>query len=175
MKSHESDKPVGKPVKHTKPYKWTDIKTQQAIFADRSAGLTVRQIAEKYGVHANTVSSICKKFAKEDPRTELAQGLLSGCRDRLEVKAVKAVESGLDCSDNPYKAGNLGVSVLKGLGVFNDESFNVHINQLFNSVPPEWRERYLVTNSPEVTEETRALIASPIVTIDPEEVKGGGE
>src|SRR5262249_35240318 len=174
MKGQKSDKPIGKPVKHTKPYKWTDIKTQQAIFADRSAGLTVRQLAEKYGVHANTVSSICKKFAKEDPRTELAQGLLSGCRDRLEVKAVKAVESGLDCGDNPYKAGNLGVSVLKGLGVFNDESVNVHINQLFNSVPPEWRERYLVTNSPEENEETRA-IASPIVTIDSEEVKGGCE
>jgi len=127
-------------------YRWTDPKTQQAIFADRSAGLTVRQVAEKYGVHPNTVVSICKKFAKEDPRTELAQGLLSGCRDRLEVKAVKAVESGLDCTDSPYKAGNLGVSVLKGLGVFNDESVNVHVNQMFNSVPPEFRSRYIVSS-----------------------------
>jgi len=38
-----------------------------------------------------TVSRIVGKFAKENPRTELAQGLHSGCRDRLEVKAVKAV------------------------------------------------------------------------------------
>src|SRR5215831_1366682 len=109
MKGQKSDKPIGKPVKHIKPYKWTDFKTQQAIFADRSAGLTVRQVGEKYGVHPNTVVSICKKFAREDPRTELAQGLLSGSRDRLEVKAVSAVENGLDCRQDPYKAGNLGV------------------------------------------------------------------
>jgi len=56
------------------------------------------------------------------------------------------LESGLDCTDNPYKAGNLGVSVLKGLGVFNDDGVHVHVNQLFDSIPPEWRERYLVTN-----------------------------
>src|SRR5215831_15925975 len=146
MKGQKSDKPIGKPVKHIKPYKWTDFKTQQSIFADRSADLTVRQVAEKYGVHPNTVVSICKKFAKEDPRTELAQGLLSGCRDRLEVKAVKAVESGLDCTENPYRRGSLGVSVLKGLGVFNDDSVHVHMNQLINACPPEWREEFgLVT------------------------------
>ena len=131
----------------TPKYRWTDPKTRQSIFADRSAGLTVRQVAEKYGVHFNTVVSICKKFAEEDPRTELAQGLLSGCRDRLEVKAVRALEDGLDCTDNPYKRGNLGVSTLRGLGVFNDESLHVHVNQLINACPPEWRERYgLVTN-----------------------------
>src|SRR5262245_25487225 len=135
----------GEPMKKPK-YRWTDPKTQQAIFADRSAGLTVRQLAEKYGVHANTVSSICKKFAKEDPRTELAQGLLSGCRDRLESKAVRALEDGLDCTDNPYKRGNLGATTLKGLGVFNDDGVHVHMNQLINSVPEEWRDRYLVSS-----------------------------
>jgi len=130
----------------TPKYRWTDPKTRQAIFADRSAGLTVRQVAEKYGVHPNIVVSVCKKFAKEDPRTELAQGLLSGCRDRLEVKAVLAVENGLDCTENPYRRGNLGVSVLKGLGVFNDDGVHVHMNQLINSVPAEWRDRYIVSS-----------------------------
>ena len=74
------------------------------------------------------------------------QGRVSGRRDRLEVKAVRAVEDGLDCEDNPYKRGNLGATVLKGLGVFNDESVHLHINQLINSVPEEWRDRYLVSS-----------------------------
>ena len=141
-------------MKPHKPYTWTDPKTCQAIFADRSAGLTLQQLADKYNVHPNTVSRIVRKFAKENPQTELAQGLLSGCRDRLEVKAVRAVENGLDCGDNPYKAGNLGVSVLKGLGVFNDDSVHVHVNQLFDSIPPEWRERYLVTNDSATDDES---------------------
>src|SRR5215831_7754486 len=136
----------------TSKYRWTDFKTQQSIFADRSAGLTVRQVAEKYGVHPNTVVSICKKFAKEDPRTELAQGLLSGCRESLAVKAVAALESGLDCTDNPYKRGNLGATTLKGLGVFNDDGVHVHMNQLINSVPAEWRDQYIVS-SEDLTEE----------------------
>src|SRR5262249_27829914 len=134
-------------MKPLKPYTWTDPKTCQGIFADRSAGLTVQQLADKYNVHPNTVSRILRKFAKENPRTELAQGLLSGCRDRLESKAVRAVEDGLDCAENPYRRGNLGVSVLKGLDVFNDESIHVHMNQLINACPPEWREEFgLVTN-----------------------------
>jgi len=122
-------------VKPLKPYTWTDPKTCQAIFADRSAGLTLQQLADKYNVHPNTVSRIVRKFAKENPQTELAQGLLAGCRDRLEVKAVRAVEDGLDCTENPYRRGNLGVSVLKGLGVFNDDSVHVQYESAHQCLP----------------------------------------
>ncbi len=86
-----------------------------------------------------------------------AQGLLAGCRDRLEVKALKAVENGLDCTDNAYKAGNLGVSVLKGLGVFNDDSVHVHVNQLINSTPEEWRSRYFVSADSAIDDESESV------------------
>jgi hypothetical protein len=47
---------------------------------------------------------------------------------------------------------------------------NIHINQLFNSIPPEFRSRYLISNTEEA-EETRALLVSPTV-VESEEVKG---
>src|SRR5262245_12950393 len=128
-----------------KPYKWTDDRTKVSIIADRAAGLTVREIA-KYDMHANTVSRVCRQFAKDDPRTEYAQGILSGYRERLKSGAVKAVESGLDHPDDPYKRGNLGVQVLKGLGEFEQEKTSVHIANLMASVPEQWRSRYVVND-----------------------------
>ena len=47
---------------------------------------------------------------------------------------------------------------------------NIHINQLFNSIPPEFRSRYLISNTEEA-EETKALLVSPTVTVESEEVK----
>jgi hypothetical protein len=99
-----------------KTYKWTDVHTQKAVLADRVAGLTVAEIGEKYGIHQNTVSRICNKFIKEHPESELAKGIVDGWRDRMAVKAVQAVEGALDDDTDSYKAGNLGATVLRGLG-----------------------------------------------------------
>jgi len=50
------------------------------------------------------------------------------------------------------------------------DAADIHINQLFNSIPPEFRSRYLISNTEEA-EETKALLVSPTVTVESEEVK----
>jgi hypothetical protein len=56
------------------------------------------------------MSGIIKRVAKEYPETEYAQGALDNWKERLEAKAIVAVEEGLECTKAPYMRGNLGVS-----------------------------------------------------------------
>jgi hypothetical protein len=61
----------------------------------------------------------------------------------MKILAVKAVRRGLsDTSDN-HKAGNLGVSALRGLGEFEQAGNTVNVAAIINSIPPGMRERYL--------------------------------
>ena len=99
-------------------YKWTNPRTQTAIVSDKAAGLTVRQIAAKYDVSLNTVSRVVRRFKDAEPRTELANGVAEGYRERLKSKAIVAIESGLDYDADPYKRAHLGVKVLEGTGEF---------------------------------------------------------
>src|SRR5262245_51487973 len=71
--------------------------------------------------------------------------ILVDWRDRLTKKSIRALDRGLEDQTDNYKAGGLGRDVLKGLGEFTGDSVNVQFQALLNSVPPEWRDRYMVT------------------------------
>ncbi len=116
------------------------VKTKQAICADAVAGLRVKEIAERHHVHRVTVSKVLARFRREVPNNILADPE-GDFKTRLKTKAIVAVESGLDDLTDSYKRGNLGVSVLKGVGVFQDEQPRGVYIQL-GTVPSQWAERY---------------------------------
>jgi len=89
---------------------------QMALVAAVAAGMSQAQAAKEFGVHRNTVSNLCGTVRKVDKD---ANPLREGFKPRLIQKAVKALEAGLDCPDDPYKRANAGVKTLEGLGVFS--------------------------------------------------------
>jgi hypothetical protein len=130
------------------------VATKKAVFALRLQGLSNAEIGERVNLHPVTVSRIftgLKKLEaagvvpKEQIKPPNDTEVLRGWKERLTVKSVKAIDRGLDDQSDNYKAGGLGHSVLKGLGEFDGDSVNVHINQLINSVPDEFKSRYLVS------------------------------
>jgi hypothetical protein len=130
------------------------IETKKAAFALRLQRFTNSQIGERLNLHPVTVSRIFTALKKLEaagvvPKEQIKPPndteVLRGWKERLTVKSVKAIDRGLDDQSDNYKAGGLGHSVLKGLGEFDGDSVNVHINQMINSVPEEFKSRYLVS------------------------------
>ncbi len=73
-------------------------------------------------------------------------------KEDLRMRALDATKAGLQSAEelgdhaamyDPYKRGNLGMGVLKGLGVLAPDGATVVVNNLINAVPPEWNERYV--------------------------------
>src|SRR5262249_22669217 len=125
-------------------HSWTNPKTQMAIIADRSAGMSCTAIAEKYGVDKATVSRVCKKFRQEVPQAEMSIDL-ENWKQQLREKAIAAIDRALDAVFDPYKQGSIAVQVLKGLGDFAPENA-VQVNHFdINNIPLELRDRYLST------------------------------
>ena len=87
---------------------------KRAMVADKALGMTNKEIAEKYGAHRNTVSRVCKEVRETVPNSALSVGW----QEEMAERAKKAVNKGLDCPDDAYKAGSLGATTLKGLGEF---------------------------------------------------------
>src|SRR5215813_6861376 len=108
-------------MKKRRKHSWTNPKTQMAIIADRSAGMSCTAIAEKYGVDKATVSRVCKKFRQEVPRAEMSIDL-ENWKQRLREKAIAGLDDALDADFDPYKRGSIAVQVLKGLGDFAAEN-----------------------------------------------------
>ena len=105
---------------------------RQAIIASVASGRSQISVAKDFGVHRNTVHALCvtvKPFVKRpDPSVSTAW------RDRMRSKAVVAVEAGLDCPDDAYKRGGLGVQALKGLGDFAPEQA-INVSAAWVQVP----------------------------------------
>ena len=74
-------------MKKRRKHSWTNPKTQMAIIADRSAGMSCTAIAEKYGVDKATVSRVCKKFRQDVPQAEMSIDL-ENWKQRLREKAI---------------------------------------------------------------------------------------
>jgi hypothetical protein len=120
-----------------KQHTWTDDITKQAIVADRIAGVPTQDVARKYNVHINTVCRLVREFKAKAPQTEWAQSF-EGWRDRMADKAVTAVEDALEHRGDVYKAGNLGATVLKGLGHLAPDNVN-QVAILLRDMPPEMK------------------------------------
>jgi DNA-binding CsgD family transcriptional regulator len=113
----------------------------------KSQGHKIKDIAAHFGIGARGVShhiAALKRKAgyKDAAHTEKLE--LPNPKQIVQKKAYQAVEAGLDCVDDPYKRGNLGVRVLQGTGEFQPDGGGVNVLTLINTMPPEYRERYLV-------------------------------
>src|SRR5262245_22151954 len=120
------------------------VATKKAVFALRLQGLSNAQIGERLNLHPVTVCRIFTSVKKleaagvvshepKEPPSDTE--VLRNWRDRLTRKSIKALDRGLDDETDNYKAAGIANYVLRGLGEFENESINVHMNQLINSVP----------------------------------------
>ena len=142
----------------TKPpkYRWTDAKTRMAMVADRISGMPITAIAEKYGVNPSTVSRTCKRFREDAPESEWAK-TAGDYRQDFKVKAVRAVEAGLDDDRDSYKRGNLGVKVMTGLGEFSTshhDQVDIQVIRRLEILPEDFRRRFVMSGIIEDIEES---------------------
>ncbi len=144
-----------------------DTATKNAIIADRLAGIPGEMVARKYAVHEASVARIMMQLKKlTDVKSEVHH-TTADYRARLKAKSIAAIESGLDPDPDKYKAGNLGVQVMKGIGEFQGDqpaaggiTVNICIpstlarpERLVNGMPPE-REDSKPLALPENTDQT---------------------
>src|SRR2546426_7163176 len=69
-------------------------------------------------------------------------------RENLRRRAYPAVQAGLEDDSDAYKRANVGIQVLKGTGDLTpDTAVQVSIQTMLAAVPPDWRDRYILTPS----------------------------
>lgn len=99
----------------TQPKKRLTGPERQAIIAAVAMGTTKAQLAQEFGVHPNTISNICEAVHKlNHPANPMAKDLKSA----LVHKAGNAISRALDSSHDVYRAADIGVKVMTGLGEF---------------------------------------------------------
>jgi len=98
-------------------------KVKTGVIAARAMGASNREISAKFGVSAATIT----RTVREARVTELSHELQADWSGTLVNAAKKAV---LDALEDPrhYNRGKIGVSVLKGLGLFQAASKAGEIN-----------------------------------------------
>src|SRR5437879_2001055 len=150
-------------MKTRRKHAWTDTRTQMAVIADRSAGLSCSAVAEKYGIDKATVSRICSRFRNQVPQAELAVDL-ENYKEQLRRKAIAAIDAALDATFDPYKRGSIGLSVMKGLGDLAGDGAVVQVNHFdIDNIPADLRPRYLrergyISNEPDEEPSSTNLI-----------------
>lgn len=134
------------------PGKRTTPAQQRAIVAELAQNVPKAEIARRYNVCVDTIERVWRRTLRENPQSPLADPA-TGYRQTLERKAVTSVERGLDDSSDSYKSANIGVQVLKGLGVFAGDQQGA-INVSLASVPAELMARYIDTTADEIRDTT---------------------
>lgn len=105
------------PERTVKPQRHLTADEQAAIIAAVATGRTQTQVAKDFNVHRNTVYAIVKGVkALDHPANPLANGY----KPVLERESVSALLRGLRHEENPYEAAKIGVSCMRGLGIFTD-------------------------------------------------------
>jgi hypothetical protein len=133
--------------------------TLKAIFALRLQGFGNVEIGQRLNLHPVTISRQFSKLKKLESAGAVPKQpaeppsdaeVMRNWRQRITHKSVRALDRGLDDTSDNYKAANVGLSALKGLGELQGDGVNVHVQALIASCPPEWRERYgLVSSDPD--------------------------
>lgn len=116
---------------------------RDAMILMRAQGMSVKTIAGKLNRAADTVAKVLQKARKN------AEAEAPDFKETMKTKAITAVNAGLDEESDAYKRGNLGVQVLKGIGVFIGDNQSVTIHNLIAAVPEKWRERYITNDGVE--------------------------
>lgn len=147
-----------------------DTATKNAIIADRLAGLPNEIVGRKYGLHPVSVSRMFGQFKKlTAPKSEIHQ-TTENWRDRLKQKSIAAIDAGLDPNPDKYKAGNLGVSVMKGIGEFAGEQMP-GISITFEPGALDWIKPKLVGSGS--TDGRQSAMPVADATALPEKTSGG--
>ena len=126
--------------------------TELAIIADYTARTPRSQLASKYKCSTRTIDRVISDLRKAPVQSVVSQDR-SEWKSRVTGLSVLAVERALvDESDN-YRAASIGQVHLKGVGEYAPDN-SLTINQLVQSVPQDWRERYLAAPQSEAIEGT---------------------
>ena len=88
---------------------------RSAVVAAVAAGMTKTEAAQQFAIHRNTVTEICKEVSQ---LAHPANPLSEHWKPTMKQDAIAAVTAGLRASRDPYKAANIGVKVLEGIGEF---------------------------------------------------------
>ena len=111
---------------------------RMAILTARAAGVPVGELARRYHVTRQTISTVLSRLKEAKYSDAKAEFDAVVYRSRLRRKAFVAVEAGLDCTEDQYKRGNLGAVTLKGLGDFQpDSSDTLNVLLLSNARLPD--------------------------------------
>lgn len=111
-----------------------------AILLYRANNIGLTEIAKRLNRSLNTVSRFIQKMtviAKQAGYDDI------DVKETLKQKSIDAMMEGLDYNVDPYKRGDLGVKVAKGVGFLEPDHSSASVNFLFNNVPPEMRGRYI--------------------------------
>ena len=92
---------------------------RDAILLACGTGAHKGNLAKEFGIRPETISRIIRQAKTvQTPSNPLA----SDYRPNMKQRAVKAINRGLECKRDPYKAANIGVKVLEGIGEFSQHS-----------------------------------------------------
>jgi hypothetical protein len=139
---------------------------RRQIIEKLAAGASPSAIAREYNISRQYASMLKSRLNRRELRKDRpAEYDLQMTKESLRRKAYPAVSAGLDCPDDPYKRGNLGVQVLKGVGDFQPDN-TPNINVLIQNMPPEFRARYLISNDDDDPALVIEASASSIVSND---------
>lgn len=92
---------------------------REAIVAACAVGTPKVHIAKQFGVRPETISRMLRKVKMLQVDSN---PLAKGYKPDMKTRAVKAINRGLDCKRDPYKAANIGVKVLEGIGEFSSHA-----------------------------------------------------
>jgi DNA-binding CsgD family transcriptional regulator len=112
-----------------------DEASRAAIVAAVASGQAQTEVARQFNVHRNTVWSLCNNVKSvRNPANPLSPDY----KEALKVKAIGAIHDGLAHKKNPYKAAELGVEVMKGIGEFQSgNQVNVSMATILTQIPED--------------------------------------
>jgi transposase-like protein len=100
----------------------------------------ISKLAAKHDVTRRTIYNYIRKIQK-NKKAPLEPLSDADFKATLKPKAVKAVEAGLDCTEDSYKRGALGIQFLKGTGDLQPDGM-VGINVLMKNIPSDLRAEF---------------------------------
>jgi hypothetical protein len=115
-------------VQHTA--KQRNAHERAALIAAVAGGMTQAEAAQHFNVHRNTVQRWCAAVRQVDSPVN---PLRKEWRETARAHAQQAVIAGLKYKRDPYRAANIGLDVLRGLGDLQTGA-QVNIDQSQNIV-----------------------------------------
>lgn len=131
-----------------------DREIRKAVVIDRAKGTPSKLVAAKYGISVASVQTIWGEFSRSIGTRTSDEDDPAKFRSKIRKKAVDAIEGGLECDRDPYRAAAIGVKVMEGIGEFRGQQGEGGVNIFMAGVPAEFAHRYFGINK-QIQPETR--------------------